>query len=1447
MKKNVTRTSILLLFILTITSLFSSVLARDVNIIPEKGLDKEIYIVLYENPHPMTIRRYFSTGGKDAYGFLPLGCGCNVTSYPASGTYETWRVMLTNEPTSNYVGTASDKSNQYRYMIYNTQTASTEIANGWNFSRTNHDGYRPVSKSKYDLDKYANKVPDPGENNPNYLTVNGCYHGIGEYQYKVLCQKNCNGKHSGSNVSATGHIYVSKNKISKSVLDKIANHNIYKTAPSVGGKKYIYMSDAKRINSSYNLFKRNTTLYTAAQFIDAIVNSKGTVVDWDVTNVKDYESAVINTYDNKLHIADVLNKKLVVRYFDVSGNKQRLIEVDRVDNPTRKVSKSDGTPFSKDDLGAMNYSTEEINVNSSDNGAYKIKIPEDSVFYGYNIGVGSQIDYNNSSKINISHTSSLNYPGNSEGKDIYLDVFVNSKKRVYVRHRSASKYYDINKDILSGLTPSIVTGLPKLAKRQPSAELVNKDDMVENSNFAGVRTAEYEEKFVIPIKSYLSIINRIESGDASKSSIYIGNKMASSSVASDAKNKLNGNYTGGIIKLPERGNTILTSKGDETTYVDMFYSEDAINDTPIVEKPKPAKNTWDAAGVLYFQSDDPQFSAKTANETSPNLVDDSIPSGESLFAGILEVYPYIFPRADLEKHQYTDSVSNGRHTTRFNVIEYRIANASVFTIKDTILKDTNSQQGGKLFDTSDTVRLPLSNEYTSTKNTTTYSKGNYENSTSWVSTHSECGGICEDLYFTIKMNGDKITHNGQDLIPDTKTTIVSKQLIASRRCKSYKVLVPNDDPTTGSHYETKYKEDITKRKYYSPSVPSVVQIPNYESTVKGSLYSSKKPAKITKDQMHNLYANNQYSIPLMRFNGKRVPSATLTYELSYLKGEQLDSVNVLEMSTANKDVEPVIIHTPVIADMTLESNTDSVNHSNVTSGADGDIIQKNTPFKVNMVTSGTGKHAIYPAIPEFIKYTKEHYIKFLFDLQYIKVYNLDGSENNGLSINRLIPAGEWVKVPAGGSVYAQAVYRPDDTQEEIVTSLISKYQIKSVAINAPTEGDYINMMLTQDGNAIGGYSEDKANRTLTNASVHKNFHPEITLEKEARYSARAEKKTKNIGRIYDFKISDVVDIDWKYVFRKVDGIDHSGRVYFVGSKKWNMYSSQSNELVERGSAEIGTNPQRVLPVGPYKHSNSGYYSAPKLGYTFSFDLKTTGGIDIEAVGEGASKVNKKIEVKPSFYFVGKDGTRYEKNIDLYYKNTVGKYVKLGSSADTASISMRPEDGSRYISQYEPIFNERYLSKDLISIGKYNSVLTLKAGTNMATNNKRFVQLWYGAYKLPNSTIAVKKGKTDLNNALKDGYIGVKFDITCVENLGSTEYRISYGNQDTSKPGTQNTSQWDYEGFLGCIPGSSFNGSLRLEKGTWNINNQLYQEIKGTIMLYDADARAAEDFDAGAAK
>jgi hypothetical protein len=334
----------------------------------------------------------------------------------------------------------------------------------------------------------------------------------------------------------------------------------------------------------------------------------------------------------------------------------------------------------------------------------------------------------------------------------------------------------------------------------------------------------------------------------------------------------------------------------------------------------------------------------------------------------------------------------------------------------------------------------------------------------------------------------------------------------------------------------------------------------------------------------------------------------------------------------------------------------------------------------------------------------------------------------------------------------------------------------------------------------------------------------------------------NVGRIFDFALTDCTDLAFKDVFRlsSDSNINQStGVVYYAGIRRWNFESSEYNDLIPRNN--IGSNPKTILPLGPYKHINTNTVAAPKMGYRISFDLKTTGYMADDNLSN-----TREVRITPSYYYISKDGTIFlgrniatnKDTIKLFYKNSNGQYIAFDGSG--YKIYYKPNDGYRYLRDSVYLDNFDLMSKNLEGIDVSNiMVLTNKM---MATNNDSFLQAWYGEYKLPNSTIAVAidaAGNYDINQQLKDGYIGVVFDIRSVdkESGGQT---LLYNTSDNSASSI-NTTQWDYEGFLGCSYESTFSGSLKLEKGTWYINDETYQKIKGTVVLFDTDNRAADDF------
>ena len=296
-------------------------------------------------------------------------------------------------------------------------------------------------------------------------------------------------------------------------------------------------------------------------------------------------------------------------------------------------------------------------------------------------------------------------------------------------------------------------------------------------------------------------------------------------------------------------------------------------------------------------------------------------------------------------------------------------------------------------------------------------------------------------------------------------------------------------------------------------------------------------------------------------------------------------------------------------------------------------------------------------------------------------------------------------------------------------------------------------------------------------------------------------------------------------------------------KKWG-----GQTIVDCTLDEIGRNPVRILPIGAYKNTDITKISAPKLGYRFSYDFKVTGSY---YTSTGQVRTDKKVNIQTKFYYISKDGKTFiqessgGEGIYLFYKNSQGKYVRIDNNGGNYELKYTPQDGYRYIEDD----TTSTLATTSVSLGNLRN-MTIKHNMATPTNNRAAIT-YYGEYKLPNSTIAVKvdsSGKYNINNPLTDGYIGVVFDISATagkvtQNGVQIPVVLKY-NKNTKS--TDNTSQWDYEGFLGFTNyGNKVKTgevSLKLEKGTWQISNDTYNKIKGTVILYDMDQRAATDYE-----
>lgn len=541
-----------------------------------------------------------------------------------------------------------------------------------------------------------------------------------------------------------------------------------------------------------------------------------------------------------------------------------------------------------------------------------------------------------------------------------------------------------------------------------------------------------------------------------------------------------------------------------------------------------------------------------------------------------------------------------------------------------------------------------------------------------------------------------------------------------------------------------------------------------------------------------------------------------------------DSVKKKEYSTNSSYVN-------VYAPLSLSIDVKGINTVDHTTGdVKSTLIQNNAKLKVTATIKPLTSYTKMSIQHIKDKYLGAYYYKFGFKVNY-----------NG----KTYESGSWIR--GGESIEVLVNDSRLDNDNNTTTSVVSDYMNEIVCMavtkNIPS---YKNEDLTtiydhySSSNEITIPTDCKdSNETTTNNEWSETLKSNNKVKQDAYYAVKATKRIASIGRIYDFRITDCTDVDFKSVFRdsSKSGVNSlSGIVYFSGIKELEIFnSSTSNVLTNRKSPY-------TIPLGPYKHTNSNYVDAPKMGYRISFDVKTTGKYvtTSKAANELNSKYQKYVKITPSYYYIKKDGTGYNENITLYYKNSSNKYVKFIDSG--FKISYKPNDGYRNvtnlgITNITDMFTDKYVTLDVSNKDGFNLNID-----SMCTNYSGYVQSWYGEFKLPNTTIAVADGGS-VTKPLTDGYIGVKFDIKCIYIYDTQTTEVSYNTPNKNASGT-NTTQWDYEGYLGFKnAGKDVTGNdglyLQFPKGKLLISSQsTYEQIRGTVVFFDLDNRASNDFE-----
>ncbi|SCX91076.1 Ig-like domain (group 2) [Paenibacillus polysaccharolyticus] len=496
-------------------------------------------------------------------------------------------------------------------------------------------------------------------------------------------------------------------------------------------------------------------------------------------------------------------------------------------------------------------------------------------------------------------------------------------------------------------------------------------------------------------------------------------------------------------------------------------------------------------------------------------------------------------------------------------------------------------------------------------------------------------------------------------------------------------------------------------------------------------------------------------------------------------------------------INPVTVHTPVV-NYAWVSDDQPHNQKTKPDPVRAALILER-PFLVRIPTSGQHLDGVrYPGYGnrDYGKYFRSKQVRFPFD-----VYT-DGKSS-------FIPAQTWVNIP---------VNQLDTTFVLPVWIDEGAYQIefRNIAENAP-------MQFTE---------QPDANTDLTHHVATDTVAVEV------------------IGRLYDFRITDIADYHWERVFRQRPGSpEPTGVNYWTGT----------NEI---DGDPRGNLAPYVLPIRPGSHPVQGYRNvAVKTGYHFKFDVKTKGNMFGKQDG---------IRITPTFFYIPKDGTKRQE-VDLYYHRGQQQLIRIGSAQDVEKRyvvlnarlrnvpGMELSDTARYQYTHEWTPEDRQLytleqamvrfvtqtSHRQTWTGRYDWMILpsqirtligpktdLPSGVDIDRANAA-IQRWYGEYSLPADVYAVPKGtnlerltrETLLDDKapvfLQDGYIVVNFNLETLQNGNTLAPHLQYMHAPLM-------NQWKLEGF---------NGSPADEQGI------RWQTRDGDVVWYHADQSSRDDFQA----
>jgi hypothetical protein len=479
------------------------------------------------------------------------------------------------------------------------------------------------------------------------------------------------------------------------------------------------------------------------------------------------------------------------------------------------------------------------------------------------------------------------------------------------------------------------------------------------------------------------------------------------------------------------------------------------------------------------------------------------------------------------------------------------------------------------------------------------------------------------------------------------------------------------------------------------------------------------------------------------------------------------------------NINSTTVHTPVVTHG--YTSDDKAHDQRVNPSAARNTLVLDRPFSVTLSNHGTHRDIPGYGTQTYTKYIKRKEVLFTFD-----VYRISDS--------KYFPANTWIEIPAAQQSEVD-FYLPVWVDEGNHT-----VKFRTIAENAPSDSD----------------GQRNANEELSYHSAYDTVDVYV------------------VGRLYDFRITDISDPVW-------DDVD---KTYYVGARGID------------GQARSDIDASDTLPIRAGSHPT--YRNAiPKHGYHFKFNVKTKGNMFDYDDG---------IRITPTFYYVPKTGTNnsHVQPVDLYYHDGNNKFIKIGSDRDRTRLYITLNARDRKVPQSDlqntaPYFGLSFadymnqIANRQVYVGKYSwqiipQYLRTFIGLNPdattyginippnATADQQYrsllsVQQWYGQYSLPATLYAVPKGTNIYDNGplyedspifLRNGYLLVNFQIETLQNGDPETPYLRYYN-------TPHANQWLIEGFNYTIT-DAFGKSFVFHNGD--------------VILIDLDASSSGDYGSG---